>query len=89
MEKERVGQRRERREHEREGERERRKGEGEGRQRDGRGDGETRLSAKNGEKKSGLPTEIHDFKSRHAMETVNDVSEIEREATRVDDARRS
>lgn len=27
-------------------------------------------------------TEIHDFKSRHAMETVNDVSEIERGATR-------
>lgn len=27
-------------------------------------------------------TEIHDFKSRHTMETVNDVSEIERGITR-------
>ena len=41
--------------------------------------GETRLSERTEKKSPAYPaTEIHDFKSRHTMETVNDVSEIER-----------
>lgn len=42
-------------------------------------DGETRLSERTEKKGPAYPaTEIHDFKSRHTMKTVNDVSEIER-----------
>lgn len=53
----------------------------ENRRRDG---GRQRNETQRTEKKSPAypATEIHDFKSRHTMETVNDVSEIERGITR-------
>lgn len=51
-----------------------------------RRDGGRRRNETLGERRKKDPaypaTEIHDFKSRHTMETVNDVSEIERGITR-------